>query len=583
MIVLSKPQPSLYPWEPRTRLLTLHIMKRRITRFSVLFAFLVCPQADAATAAPGDHDTSFGSLGYMTTSIGTSDDTSQSIAIQTDGKIVVAGSAYKAGTGHDFALVRYSQDGFLDSTFGVGGKVTTDFGGSTDSDSGTSVAIQTDGRIVVAGSAQGGGIGIARYNSDGSLDNTFSGDGRVFLWEGLYSGANCLKLQDDGKIVVVGDSNSGDFTVVRYNTNGTLDTSFSGDGKLTTDFGGGSDTTTHVALQSNGKILVAGFTDPGPLSDYVLALARYNEDGTLDGTFSGDGKVTTAIGNAGDIAHSMSIQSDGKILLAGFSTQASIDFALVRYNEDGSLDTAFGIGGIVTTDLGFGSDDRGQSVVVQHDGKIVVSGFSATSTFTPNWDFALVRYNGDGTLDSTFSGDGKLTLPVGAGDDRSHCAALQIDGKIVVAGYSFNGTNKDIALARFWAFPPLESWRLRYFGITTNTGNAANTFDFDQDGQTNLLEYGLRSTPTSGLNDSLHTFVLERVGVLDYPTATITKPFGEEGLVYSMEVSGNLSQWDSGSGFTTVLIDNATTFKIRDNAFVTAGNPRFVRLKVAKP
>ncbi len=558
-------------------------MKRRITRFSVLFAFLVCPQADAATAAPGDHDTSFGSLGYMTTSIGTSDDTSQSIAIQTDGKIVVAGSAYKAGTGHDFALVRYSQDGFLDSTFGVGGKVTTDFGGSTDSDSGTSVAIQTDGRIVVAGSAQGGGIGIARYNSDGSLDNTFSGDGRVFLWEGLYSGANCLKLQDDGKIVVVGDSNSGDFTVVRYNTNGTLDTSFSGDGKLTTDFGGGSDTTTHVALQSNGKILVAGFTDPGPLSDYVLALARYNEDGTLDGTFSGDGKVTTAIGNAGDIAHSMSIQSDGKILLAGFSTQASIDFALVRYNEDGSLDTAFGIGGIVTTDLGFGSDDRGQSVVVQHDGKIVVSGFSATSTFTPNWDFALVRYNGDGTLDSTFSGDGKLTLPVGAGDDRSHCAALQIDGKIVVAGYSFNGTNKDIALARFWAFPPLESWRLRYFGITTNTGNAANTFDFDQDGQTNLLEYGLRSTPTSGLNDSLHTFVLERVGVLDYPTATITKPFGEEGLVYSMEVSGNLSQWDSGSGFTTVLIDNATTFKIRDNAFVTAGNPRFVRLKVAKP
>lgn len=550
---------------------------------AILFSIAHSTEGLAATAAPGDHDTSFGSLGYITTSIGTSDDTSQSIAIQTDGKIVVAGSAYKAGTDHDFALVRYSQDGFLDSTFGVGGKVTTDFGGSTKTDMGASVAIQADGKIVVAGSAQGGGIGIARYNVDGSLDTTFSGDGKVVLWESLYAGANSVKLQGDGKIVVAGDSVFGDFTVVRFNANGTLDTSFSGDGKLTTDFGGVSDTATHVALQSNGKILVAGFTDPGPLSDYVFALARYNEDGTLDGTFSGDGKVTTAIGNAGDLAHSMSIQSDGKILLAGFSTQASMDFALVRYNEDGGLDTAFGIGGIVTTDLGVSSDDRGQSVVVQHDGKIVVSGFSATSTFTPNWDFALVRYNGDGTLDSTFSGDGKTTLPVGASDDRSHCAALQIDGKIVVTGYSFNGTNKDIALARFWAFPPLESWRLRYFGITPNTGNAANTFDFDQDGQTNLLEYGLRSTPTSGVNDSLHTIVLERVGVLDYLTATITKPFGEEGLVYSMEVSGNLSQWDSGPGFTTVLVDNAATFKIRDDMFLTVGGRRFARIIVSRP
>jgi uncharacterized delta-60 repeat protein len=557
---------------------------------AILFSIAHSTEGLAATAAPGDHDTSFGSLGYITTSIGTSDDTSQSIAIQTDGKIVVAGSAYKAGTGHDFALVRYSQDGFLDSTFGVGGKVTTDFGGSTDSDSGTSVAIQTDGRIVVAGSAQGGGIGIARYNSDGGLDSTFSGDGRVFLWEGLYSGANCLKLQDDGKIVVVGDSNSGDFTVVRYNTNGTLDTGFSGDGKLTTDFGGGLDTTTHVALQSNGKILVAGFTDPpgSPFSDYVFALARYTEAGVLDTTFSGDGKVTTAIGSGsevGDVAYSMAVQSDGKILLAGFSRQSTtdFDFALVRYNEDGSLDTSFGTGGIVTTDLGTGTNDRGQSVSVQHDGKIVVSGFSAASAFTTNYDFALVRYNADGTLDSTFSGDGKLTLPVGAGDDRSHCAALQIDGKIVVAGYSFNGTNKDIALARFWAFPPLESWRLRYFGITTNTGNAADTFDFDQDGQTNLLEYGLRSTPTSGINDSLHTIVLERVGVLDYLTATITKPFGEEGLVYSMEVSGNLSQWDSDPGFTTVLVDNAATFKIRDDMFLTVGGRRFARIIVSRP
>lgn len=549
-----------------------------------------CPAVLAAIAAPGDLDTSFGTAGKVITSIGTSNETAQSIAIQSDGKILVAGSAHSIATGLDFALVRYSPDGGLDTTFGVGGKVTTDFGGSTNTDEAYGIAIQSDGRIVVAGSAQGGGIGIARYNVDGSLDTTFSGDGKVVLWESLYSGANSVKLQGDGRIVVIGQSISGDFTVVRFNTNGTLDTDFSGDGKLTTDFGGGLDTASSVVCQSNGKILVAGFTDPpgGPISDYVFALARYTEAGVLDTTFSGDGKVTTAIGSGsevGDLAYSMAVQIDGKILLAGFSRQSTtdFDFALVRHNEDGSLDTSFGTGGIVTTDLGTGTNDRGQSVSVQHDGKIVVSGFSAASAFTTDFDFALVRYNGDGTLDSTFSADGKLTLPLGAGDDRSHCTALQIDGKIVIAGYSFNGTNKDIALARFWAFPPLESWRLRYFGITTNTGNAANTVDFDRDGQTNLLEYGLRSTPTSGTNDTLHTIALERLGGLDYLTATITRPFGEEGITYTLEVSGDLVQWDSGAGFSTVLMDNLSTLKVRDNVFVTPGSHRFVRIHVARP
>lgn len=549
-----------------------------------------CAAVIAVTAAPGDLDTSFGTAGKVTTPVGVGDSVARDIAIQTDGKIVVAGYGGTFGTGNDFALVRYTRDGVLDSSFGTAGKVTTDFAGVTKTDEGYSIAIQTNGKIVVAGSAKGGGIGVARYNSDGSLDTTFDGDGRAFLYENVYTVANSVAIQGDGKIVVVGESIAGDFTVVRFMANGSLDTDFSGDGKLTTDFGGGLDYAYSVAIQSNGKILVAGITDPAgsPVSDYAFAMARYNDDGALDTTFSGDGKVTTAIrsgSEVGDLAYSMALQGDGKILAAGVSRQSTtdFDFALVRYSEDGSLDASFGTGGIVTTDQGSGSYDRGQSVVVQFDGKILVSGFSATSAFTPNWDFALVRYNADGSLDTTFSGDGKLTLPVGDGGDQAYCAALQIDGKVVIAGSSVNGAIKDIALARFWAFPPLESWRLRYFGITTNTGNAADTFDFDKDGMANLLEYGLGSTPTSGTNDALHTILIERLGGLDYLTATITRPFGEEDITYTLGVSADLVQWDFGASFSTILVDTPSTLKIRDNAFVTVGGRRFVRLRVTKP
>ena len=198
----------------------------------------------------------------------------------------------------DFAVVRYNADGSLDTTFNGTGKLTTDIG--TTIDSGNSVAIQIDGRIVVAGDAGVLGLAVVRYNANGTLDMSFNGTGKVTT---TGASGNSVVLQNDGKIVVAGGAIIGSdeqFTIVRYNSNGTLDTSFNGTGKVTTGFGGGGARGASLALQNDGKIVVIGWSWNGNAEDF--ALARYLSDGSLDTTFNGTGKVTTAIGSGSDIA-----------------------------------------------------------------------------------------------------------------------------------------------------------------------------------------------------------------------------------------------------------------------------------------
>jgi len=343
----------------------------------------------------GSLDTSFNSDGKVTTAIGSGDDHAVSVAIQSDGKIVAAG--YSNGSNWDFALVRYNTDGSLDTNFNSDGKVTTDFGGGADY--AVSVAIQSDGKIVAAGYSNGSNF---------------------------------------------------DFALVRYNTDGSLDTSFNSDGKVTTDFGSGSDYGSSVTIQSDGKIVAAGGSSNGNNRDF--ALVRYKTDGSLDTSFDNDGKVTTAIGSGTEEAYSVAIQSDGKIVAAGYSNNGSNDdFALVRYNTDGSLDTSFDTDGEVTTDFGSGRG-RARSVTIQSDGKIVVAGYSDNNG--SNDDFALVRYNTDGSLDTSFDTDGKVTTAIGSGDDAANSVAIQSDGKIVAAGTISNGNDRDFALVLYAGTPP---------------------------------------------------------------------------------------------------------------------------------
>jgi uncharacterized delta-60 repeat protein len=338
--------------------------------------------------------------------------------------------------------------GDLDNTFDGDGKVTTAVGSSLDA--AHSVAMQSDGKIVVAGYSDNGSnidFALMRYNSNGSLDTTFDGDGKVTTAVGSsHDAAHSVAIQSDGKIIVAGYSDNGsnyEFSLTRYNSNGSLDTTFDGDGKVTTDFGS-SDTAYSVAIQSDGKIVVAGYSWNG--SNWDCALTRYNSNGSLDTTFDGDGKVTTDFGNSDDFAYSAAVQSDGKILVAGESFNGSNrDFALMRYNSNGSLDTTFDGDGKVTTDFG-NSNDFANSIAIQSNGKILVAGQSFNDN---NWDFTLTRYNSNGSLDTTFDSDGKVTTDFGnSDDDGAFSVAIQSDGKIVVAGYSYN-RDLQFALTRY--------------------------------------------------------------------------------------------------------------------------------------
>jgi uncharacterized delta-60 repeat protein len=408
-------------------------------------------------AADGDLDTSFSGDGKQTTAIGSGTDEANSVVLQSDGKIVAAGYSHN-GTNNDFAVVRYNTDGSLDTTFDTDGKVTTAIGSGIDA--AYSVVLQSDGKIVVAGYSYNGtndDFAVVRYNTNGSLDTTFDTDGKVTTDIGSSQDqAYSVVLQSDGKIVVAGYSSNGtntDFAVVRYNTNGSLDTTFDTDGKVTTDIGSGTDVAWSVVLQSDGKIVAAGYSHNGTNTDF--AVVRYNTDGSLDTTFDTDGKVTTAIGSGTDIAFSVVLQSDGKIVVAGHSYNGTNDdFAVVRYNTNGSLDTTFDTDGKVTTAIGSGTD-AAYSVVLQSDGKIVAAGYSHNGT---NNDFAVVRYNTDGSLDTTFDTDGKVTTAIGSGSDAAYSVVLQSDGKIVVAGYSYNGTNDDFAVVRYTISVSALSW-----------------------------------------------------------------------------------------------------------------------------
>ncbi len=293
------------------------------------------------------------------------------------------------GSNFDFALVRYNTNGSLDTSFDIDGKVMTDFASSDDR--GYSVIVQADGKILVAGWG-GGNFGLVRYNANGSLDTSFDIDGRVTTNIGGQSYGQGITLQPDGKILVAGTSYNGHtFALARYNVDGSLDRNFDTDGVVTTAFGGGWDWGYSVTVQADGKILVAGETIINGSRDF--ALARYNTNGSLDTSFDTDGKVTTNFG-AIERGYSVAVQADGKILVAGENSvnNGNAYFALARYNSDGGLDPSFDTDGRVTTN--FGRNVTAYSIAVQPDGKILVAG---------GWfDFALARYNTDGSLDTTF-------------------------------------------------------------------------------------------------------------------------------------------------------------------------------------
>lgn len=566
----------------------------------------------------GSLDTTFDTDGKVTTSIGSGDDWGYSLAIQSDSKIIVAGNSYGASE-VDFALVRYNSNGSLDTTFDTDGRVTTKIG---DNWSGIfSVLIQTDGKIVAVGSSSDEedidySMSAARYNSNGSLDTTFSGDGKVTtafsFWNGAHAAAlqpggkiilagyaqsgpersigvlrldttgsvdnsfaenglaittldsnknlaNAFALQPDGKIVAAGyvsDGTDADFALARYHSNGSLDRSFNLDGRVVTVFGGASDRANAVAIQPDGKIVAAG------VSDDDFALARYNSNGSLDSTFSDDGKVTTAISTSQ--VYGVAIQADGKIVAVG-STESfgNEDFALVRYNSDGSQDTTFSGDGLQTTNIS--AYDRAHSVAIQPDGKIILAGTAAPGG---NSDFAVVRYLTNGSLDTSFGGDGIVTTPLMAGNDLGRSVLTQPDGKIVVAGYSYNGTTYDFAVVRYLTNGSLDA-SFSDDGINLVSFSSADDF-----GHSVALQFDGKIV-IGGYGGATHRFAVTRLntdGEVDITFATLGKAILNIGnvddIAYGLAIQPDGRIVLAGQSITSSGDHNFGLIRLMNNSWV---------------
>ena len=372
-------------------------------------------------------------------------DWAYAVALQRDGKIVAAGRS--VGGGWRFALARYTARGTLDPSFGRLGRAFTFFGRSSKA---SAVAIQRDGKLVAAGTAyRGGGLdddfAVARYTPRGRLDAGFGAGGKVVT--DFSSRAQTsddpfgVAIQADARLVVAGGSGKGGtgpyrIAVARYTTRGKLDPSFGRGGRVLTRVGSDGFGRA-VAIQRDRKIVVAGS------GRSAFALARYTARGKLDRGFGQGGTVSTKLGSFSS-AQAVAIQPDGKIVAAG---EASLDFGIVRYTASGKLDRSFGNGGRIVTNIGFltpegggryQSEDRALAAALQPDGKLVVAGWSdALGRYGEKGccvpDFALVRYTADGRLDPTFGDGGKVLTPF-AGISEAEGVAIQPDGKIVAAG-----------------------------------------------------------------------------------------------------------------------------------------------------
>ncbi|CAN5423411.1 hypothetical protein BH09PLA1_BH09PLA1_27270 [soil metagenome] len=412
--------------------------------------------------ADGTLDSTFAGAGRTGVDFGSYEE-ARSVAIDHDGRIFITGT-----TSDKLAVACLNSGGVPDASFSGDGLATFDFGASWDT--GDSVAIDAENRVVVGGMMQNE-FGVVRVGADGTLDTSFSGDGLATVsfqpdFNGNLIPRASIALDASGRILLTGNgatnSFEADFLAARFNTDGTPDSTFDGDGMTTVDFGAQFDSSNNVASDSSGRAIVVGSSSTsGEMQDSQFALARFDVNGTLDGTFGGGGKTTTVLqGPSQDQGRTTLIQPDGKILVSGNRSNGNgtLDLAITRYNNDGSLDSSFGTGGKATYPFGQGYTD---TIALDSLGRILV-GFTA-SNGSGGSSFAVARLNANGSVDTTFGANGIVTIDVsGGGYNACNGIAVDSNGRIVLAGYS------DMYPSRFWSVARLNS-----------NGSLDNTFSGD--------------------------------------------------------------------------------------------------------
>ena len=391
----------------------------------------------------GDLDSTFGINGKLTTTLGTGDDFGWAVAVQNDGKIIVGGFSQA-----DFALVRYKQDGSLDYSFGNAGKVITNIGpGSVI----LSLKIQTDGKIVGAGwtmpTSNQYAFALARYNPDGSLDISFGDSGKVITSFGMgLNYGRALAIQPDGKLLVTGEYGGWpcDYSIARYNTNGSLDNSFGNGGIVITNMGPGLNLPKAITVQNDNKIIVVGHAEPN------MGIVRYNMDGTLDSTFGTGGKVFTSLGTD-SYQTAVIMQPDNKILVAGnYSNGGAYHNAVFRYITDGDLDNSFGTSGITTAPTVY--SDYPSSMILQENGDIVIAG---TSYLFAYLYFELMKFDGNGIIVNSFGQQGMVQTEFNHYDRCNGLALQNDGKLVAAGYTDYNYGDQMFAVARYIGDIPL--------------------------------------------------------------------------------------------------------------------------------
>jgi uncharacterized delta-60 repeat protein len=444
--------------------------------FFIVICLLIMPGKSFSQA--GRLDTTFGESGIVRTDINNSTFV-MSVKINGDGKILAVGYSENEND-EDFAVSLYNPEGILDTTFGKNGIVNTPIGNSEDR--ANSAVIQDDGKIIAAGNSNNGSnddFAIARYNMNGTLDSTFGTNGIVITPIGTSDDAALSVIsQKDKKIIAAGYSDKAKyrvFAIVRYNIDGTLDKTFGENGIVTTPVGTSDDVAYSSTLQTDGKIVVAGYSYYPSKYDDDYKMVRLNPDGTLDNSFGKNGIITSAK-TSNEEFNSVAIQKDGKIVTAGYLDSGdNALFAITRFNPDGTLDNTFGTDGIATKHFDTSSDDYAKSIKVQSNGKIVVAGYTIHNIFKSA--FAIARYNPNGSLDNTFGENGINTLHINTNPSydfaKAYSIAFQRNGKIIVAGHAEVNNNYTVAIiARYTGDSPT--------GVFQEISNEPNSYMLKQ-------------------------------------------------------------------------------------------------------
>ena len=454
--------------------------------------------ASPASAADGDLDTSFSDDGLRTQNRTAGTDVLYDILFLDDGTFIGGGKDHNnlsKANAQRMANLGFNADGPSNSLYSNPDDRTF---WSTITDAIQEVLLMSDGRVVFvgyAGTNTGGNGGdydcVAKvHQADGDLDETgfnaandspgsnlANAKGRVFVRfstgnDQCFAGA----LQADDKILVGGAvvNSDWDIALARINTDGTIDTSFGTDGRVTADLGG-SDAIYGIEVQPDGNIVVAGKAD----GDFFVA--RYTTDGELDDTFSSDGIHQFDLGASNtDVLWGMQLQSDGKIVVAGHN--GSGDWGLARLTTDGAMDTSFGGGdGITITDFG-GSSDVATDLAIAADGKIFVGGYTDNTSDGSAYDMAVARYTTLGVLDTGFSGDGKATASWDE-DDRAHAIAITGTGSVLLGGASDAGTDSDWAFAQFLSSLATAGFTLSGTTASVTEAGSTDTFTVVMDAQ----------------------------------------------------------------------------------------------------